>query len=66
MLSALELATRICGAIISAMLLLLLLLLLETVSSLPLCLSGGGQMMHQGIIRSSLGDASRHHQGVKD
>ena len=39
--------------------------ILEAVSSLPLCLSGGDQMMPQGIIRNSLGDASRHHQGVK-
>ena len=35
--------------------------LIEAVSSLPLCLSGGDQMMPQGIIRNSLGDASRHH-----
>ena len=39
--------------------------IIEVVSSLPLCLSGGDQMMPQGIIRNSLGDASRHHQGVK-
>ena len=32
---------------------------------LPLCLFCGDQMMPQGIIRNSLGDASRHHQGVK-
>ena len=38
--------------------------LLEAVSSLPLCLSGGDQMMPQGIIRNSLGDALGHHQGV--
>ena len=37
----------------------------EVISSLPLYLSGGDQMMPQGIIRDSLGDASRHHQGVK-
>ena len=30
-----------------------------------LLLSGVDQMMPQGIIRNSLGDASRHHQGVK-
>ena len=41
------------------------MMLLEAVSSLPLCLAGGYQMMPQGIIRNSLGDASRHHQGVK-
>ena len=34
-------------------------------SPLLLCLSGGDQLMLQGIIRNSLGDASRHHQGVK-
>ena len=39
--------------------------ILEAVLSLPLCLSGGYQMMPQGIIRNSLCDASRHHQGVK-
>ena len=39
--------------------------IIEAVSSLPLCLSGGDQMMPQGIILDSLGDASRHHQGVK-
>ena len=39
--------------------------ILEAVSPLPLCLSGGDQMMPQGIIRNSLGDASIHHQGVK-
>ena len=39
--------------------------ILEAISPLPLCLSGGDQMMPQGIIRNSLGDASRHHQGVK-
>ena len=35
--------------------------ILEAVSSLPLCLSGGDQMMPQDIIRNSLGDASTHH-----
>ena len=30
-----------------------------------LCLSGGDQMMPQGIIWYSLGDVSRHHHGVK-
>ena len=39
--------------------------ILEAISSLPMCLSGGDQMMPQVIIRNSLGDASRHHQGVK-
>ena len=39
--------------------------ILKDISSLPLCLTGGEQMMPQGIIRNSLGDASRHHQGVK-
>ena len=39
--------------------------IIEAVSSVPLCLSGGDQMMPLGIIRNSLGDASRHHQGVK-
>ena len=39
--------------------------ILEAVSSLPLCISGGDQMMPQGIILDSLGDASKHHQGVK-
>ena len=38
--------------------------ILEAISPLPLCLSGGDQMMPQGIIPNSLGDASRHHQGV--
>ena len=38
----------------------------RAISPLPLCLSGGDQMMPQGIIRNSLGDdASMHHQGVK-
>ena len=32
---------------------------------LPLSLSGGDQMMPQGIIRNSLGDATRHHQKIK-
>ena len=39
--------------------------IIEAVSSFPLCLFGGDQMMPRGIIRNSLGDASRHHQGVK-
>ena len=39
--------------------------ILKAVSPLPLCLSGGDQMMPQGIIQNSLGDALRHHQGVK-
>ena len=47
--------------------------ILEAVSSLALGVSGGDQMMPQGnhwvmpqgIIRNSLGDASRHHQGVR-
>ena len=39
--------------------------ILEVVSPLPLGLSGGDKMMPQGIIRNSLGDASRHHQRVK-
>ena len=38
--------------------------ILEAISPLPLCLSGGDQMMPQGIIRKSLGDASRHHQAI--
>ena len=37
----------------------------KAVSSVPLCLSGVDQMMPQGIIRNLLGDASRHHHGVK-
>ena len=40
-------------------------MILEVVSSLPFYISGGDQMMPQGIIRNSLGDASRHHQRVK-
>ena len=39
--------------------------IIEGVSSLSLGLSGGDQMMPQGIIWNSLGDASRHHEGVK-
>ena len=35
----------------------------EAVPLLPLCLSGGDQMMSQCIIKDSLGDASRHHHG---
>ena len=38
---------------------------LGKLGALPLCLSGGDQTMPQCIIRNSLGDASRHHQGVK-
>ena len=37
----------------------------EAVSPLPLGLSGGDQTMPQSIIRDSLIDASRHHQGIK-
>ena len=39
--------------------------ILEAVSLLLLCLADGDQMMPQGIIQNSLGDVSRHHQGVK-
>ena len=39
--------------------------IIEAVSSLTLCLSDGDQIMPQGIMQNSPGDASRHHQGVK-
>ena len=41
--------------------------ILKAVSALPLplCLSGGDQMMPQGIIRNSLGNASMHPQEIK-
>ena len=38
---------------------------LKAISSLQLCLCSNDQMIPQGIIRNSLGDESRHHQGVK-
>ena len=38
---------------------------IEAISSLPLCLYCGIQMMSSGITQNSLGDASRPHQGIK-
>ena len=65
--SGINISTKTCVYMVICFLPKKKLYILEAVSSLPLCLpvSGGDQMMPQGIIWNSLSDTSRHHQGVQ-